>query len=252
MADDDTVDDDIEVGPDDDEPENPPIRDDDDEPEPDDEPRDRDRPKDQQPGDRNADRDDDAADDQPTDDGKWEPPTQERWDRTVRALKRANKQSEMHRRRADELERKLETADQKTIRLANETALAKYKPIAAKGELKAALMAAGLRTVDDNGDPLDSEVLAKRLKRITRLVDFDQIDIDADGDVTGLDDQIDEIKADYPELFGRPAPKDPPKPKPRPGPRGGARADGADRRPEPDKPKTTAERIAAGLAGRNN
>jgi hypothetical protein len=36
------------------------------------------------------------------------------------------------------------------------------------------------------------------------MIDLDEVDVDDDGDVVGLDDQVDSIKEDYPELF-RPA-----------------------------------------------
>jgi hypothetical protein len=41
----------------------------------------------------------------------------------------------------------------------------------------------------------------KGIPRLIRLMDLDEIDIDDEGDVSGLDEEIDRLKADYPELF---------------------------------------------------
>lgn len=44
-------------------------------------------------------------------------------------------------------------------------------------------------------------------KRLVRMLDIDELDLNKDGTVDGLDDAIDELKTEYPELFGTPAPK---------------------------------------------
>ncbi|MFD7999931.1 phage scaffolding protein [Streptomyces mirabilis] len=42
-----------------------------------------------------------------------------------------------------------------------------------------------------------------RLGSLMKLVDLDEVDIDEDGEITGLAEQIDQVKADFPELFKR-------------------------------------------------
>lgn len=42
-----------------------------------------------------------------------------------------------------------------------------------------------------------------RLGSLMKLVDLDEVDIDDDGEITGLAEQIDQVKADFPELFKR-------------------------------------------------
>jgi hypothetical protein len=37
--------------------------------------------------------------------------------------------------------------------------------------------------------------------RLVRLLDLDKIDLDAEGEVIGLDDQVDELKTEFPNLF---------------------------------------------------
>lgn len=43
----------------------------------------------------------------------------------------------------------------------------------------------------------------KNIKRMLKLMDLDAVEVDSDGDVEGLVDQIDELKKDFPEFFKR-------------------------------------------------
>jgi hypothetical protein len=67
------------------------------------------------------------------------------------------------------------------------------------------------------------------------MIDLDSLDVSDDGDVDGLDSQIDAIKDELPELF---APKVDPNVKAKP-----ARID-AGNKPAPDKKQSAADRIA--------
>jgi hypothetical protein len=85
----------------------------------------------------------------------------------------------------------------------------------------------------------------KRLKRLLRTIDYDKVEFE-DGEIYGLDDQLDDLKNDYPELFRKPE-TEPADNKPRiRAPKG----DAADKKNAPQKPKTTgelyAQRILAG------
>lgn len=79
--------------------------------------------------------------------------------------------------------------------------------------------------------------------RFVRMLDFDDVDIDDDGDVDGLEDQIDELKDDYPEFF-----VDSKKPIRRRAP--GSRDTGSGRGKADDKPKSSTARLAAQLVGK--
>jgi len=85
----------------------------------------------------------------------------------------------------------------------------------------------------------------KRLKRLLRTIDYDKVEFE-DGEIYGLDDQLDDLKNDYPELFRKPETESADnKPRIR-APKG----DAADKKNAPQKPKTTgelyAQRILAG------
>lgn len=85
----------------------------------------------------------------------------------------------------------------------------------------------------------------KRLKRLLRTIDYDKVEFE-DGEIYGLDDQLDDLKNDYPELFRKPeVESDNSKPRIR-APKG----DAADRKTAPTKPKTTGELYAQQLLGR--
>lgn len=172
-----------------------------------------------------------------------EVPSAAEWRRTQLALARANDEAKRHRLEAKRLAgeaakaaKEGEDAAATALREAREEATreaeGRYKPLVVRSEASAALVAAGAAVTDKDG-----KVAADRLARLLRLVNLDEVDVSDDGVISGLDDQVASIKADYPELFA--GPKPPPRPK----------ADGADRKPEPVKPKTSAERLAASLGG---
>lgn len=66
---------------------------------------------------------------------------------------------------------------------------AKYKPVVIKTAARAAFAEAGMK--------------AERMDRAFRLLDLDDLDVKEDGSVDGLDDQIAELKEDFPEFFPR-------------------------------------------------
>jgi hypothetical protein len=105
----------------------------------------------------------------------------------------------------------------------------KYKPIVIKTTARAELVAAGVKSGKE--------------ARLIKLLDLDDIDIDDDGEVTGLTEQVDALKEEWPELFAQPEEK------PREQRRGSRAADGADKKPPPKKELTPSERQAALLLG---
>ncbi|MCA1840209.1 MAG: phage scaffolding protein, partial [Actinobacteria bacterium] len=43
----------------------------------------------------------------------------------------------------------------------------------------------------------------RNMPRMLKLLDLDSVEVDSDGDIEGLQDQIDELKKDFPEFFKR-------------------------------------------------
>lgn len=186
---------------------------------------------------------DPEPDDTDDDDG-YTPPSETEWKRAQAALAKANEEAKRHRLAAKKLRddadaerRKNENEHEKALREARETAAgeveSRYKPIVVRGAARAALAESGAILTGADGKPSPT-----RLDRMLKLIDLDELEVGDDGEVTGLDSQVAQIKADYPEFFERPRP--PARPK----------ADAADRKPEPAKPKSSAERLAASLGGK--
>ncbi|MEU6233859.1 phage scaffolding protein [Kitasatospora sp. NPDC047058] len=146
--------------------------------------------------------------------------------RTVAALKKANDEAKRSRLALKELEAKgraNEGDHERAIREATEAVENQWKPRIINQAARAALAEAGVA-----GGPA----------RVLKLLDTDALTVDDDGDVIGLDSEIDRLRTDYPELFARPEPA---KPK--------ARPTAAPKPPAPDKPKSSWEQHAARLRG---
>lgn len=175
------------------------------------------------------------AEDEPGD--EYVPPSREEWERVRRTLAKRKQEKLDVQRQLNELRdkhREQETDTEKAVREAAEKAEARYKPIVVKKAARAALIQAGA-TAAVEGDKEKSEA---RLSRLLKLIDVSDLSIEEDGEVLGLDEQVESLRADYPELFDAPARK----PK--------ARPTGAPRPPAPEKPKSTAEQHAARILGR--
>lgn len=91
----------------------------------------------------------------------------------------------------DEAEAALETAREEAAAAAEQ----KLKPVVVNAAAKAGLLAAGLTATGE-----------ATMKRLLRTLDLADIDIDDDGEVTGLDEQIEGIKEAFPELFKKDEP----------------------------------------------
>jgi hypothetical protein len=96
----------------------------------------------------------------------------------------------------------------------------KYKPVAIRSEAKDLLTDAGYKF----GSAEDRD---RRLDRALKLIDMDQVEVDDDGTVLGLEDEIDKLRDDWPELF----------------------ADETEEEPEPVKPAAR-RRVAPRINGR--
>jgi hypothetical protein len=116
----------------------------------------------------------------------------------------------------------------KAVEEARAEAESRFKPMIVGKAARLGLVAAGLA-------PDTSE---DRMKRLLKMIDMSDVDLDEDGEVSGLEDQIDQIKESLPELFRKPEPE--PVPKVR-----APKIDAADRKNQQPKPKTTGEIHAA-------
>jgi hypothetical protein len=125
----------------------------------------------------------------------------------------------------------LKRAVDKATKTATEAAEAKYRKVAISSAAEAAFVKAGAK--------------ASTTDKLVRLLDLDDIDIDSDTGriVGGLDEQIDSLKAEFPELF---APAEPAKPARRPVAK---RAAAAPRQEAEPAALSSAEKIAAQLLG---
>jgi hypothetical protein len=127
--------------------------------------------------------------DTPSDD--WTPPSKEDYEKLQKALAKANAEAKTRREQLQAAQRQTEDDAGKAVREAQEAAEKKLKPVAVRAAAKAALLEAGYQ----NPTP-------ERLTRAVKQLDLDSIEIDDDGEVSGLAEQVAAVKADYPELFG--------------------------------------------------
>lgn len=156
---------------------------------------------------------------------EFKPPSKDEWARTQAALKKANEDAKRHRLRNRELEEKVrgdETEHEKALREAREEGEKRFREPMKKAGVRAALAEAGFSAPD----------------RLLKLIDWDAVGIDDDGELIGVEAEVDRVKADYPELL----PQEKPKPK--------ARPTGAPKPPVAEKPKSTGDIYAARLLGR--
>lgn len=136
-----------------------------------------------------------------------------------KALKKANHEAAKYRHELKELREQTESEQEKALRQAREEAAneakQEYVQLVARAEAKAKLREAGV---------------TGNIDRLIKLIEFDELEVNEDGGVDGLDDQINGLKEDYKELFDktRSAPK----------------VDAGDKAP-PSAPKSSAEKIAA-------
>jgi minor structural protein GP20 len=132
--------------------------------------------------------DDDQEDDdqEEEEDEEYKPPTAAEWKSTQAALKKANTEAKRFRTELRNARKKATDADADPDRAAAKVE-ERWKPRVVRSEARAALAAAGAKP--------------SALGRLARTIDLDEVEIDDDGEVTGLDDLIEELKEDLPELF---------------------------------------------------
>ncbi|WP_445520443.1 phage scaffolding protein [Streptomyces sp. NEAU-174] len=169
-------------------------------------------------------------------DDDYVPPSRDEWTRTQAALKKANEDAKRNRLRARELEEKTradETEHEKALREAREQGEAKFRSPLVRAAARAALSEAGAFAVAEG----DAAKIRDRFERLYKLIDTDGVSVDDDGEVSGLEAEIDTLKSQYPEFFAQPAAKKK------------VRPTGAERKPVDEKPRSAAERHAARVLG---
>lgn len=187
----------------------------------------------EQETDDSADADETAEDEKPEPKPDEKPVSRSELRKVISDRDTAKKALRDLRRELDEVKRANETADETARREAAEEAQrkadAKYKPISAR----AALLEAGVKP--------------SRVKGALKLLDMDEIEIDADGEVTGLDAQVTSLREEWPELFADTQPEPEKKAEVKRPARG---ADGANKPAPPKKEMSVSERQAALLLGK--
>jgi hypothetical protein len=155
----------------------------------------------------------------------WKPPTEAEWRKAQAALKKANDDGKRHRLRNKELEdaaREGETEHEKQLREAREEGEKRFREPMKKSGVRAALAEAGFASPD----------------RLMKLIDWDAVSVDDEGDLIGVEAEVERVKGEYPEFL----PQAPSKPK--------ARPTGAPKPAVVEKPKSTAEIHANRILGR--
>lgn len=204
-------------------------------------------------------------DPEPADD--WQPPTREEWEQHQASLKRASAEAANRRKwlKAAGYDPKTGTKlepdpDPEPTPAAPKPQDPATAPGLSDADIKRAVDRAvtetqlrGRRqmhsfTVGFNQELAKAGWNGSRLGHLMKLLDFDDIDIDDDGEITGLAEQIDGLKTDWPEFFKRnrtATPKAPNSSGQNGAPAGNV--DTADKKAPATEPKGWAEQVAEKL-----
>lgn len=125
--------------------------------------------------------------------GDWTPPTKEDWERVQRTNTRLRKENQK-RREAAKGNGTTPAEGDDAVKKAVADAVAPIRKGAITTAARLAFKAAGVKDEDPDRQ-------SAKLNRAVRLLDMDSIEF-TDGEVHGLDDQIEELQELYPELFG--------------------------------------------------
>jgi minor structural protein GP20 len=131
--------------------------------------------------------DDDQEPDEDEGDDDYTPPTKEEWANTQAALKKANTEAKRFRTQLRNTRKETQGESSTDQQAAEDKVIAQWKPRVVRSEARAALASAGAKT--------------HALAKLARMIDLDDVEVDDDGEVSGLDDLIEELKDDLPELF---------------------------------------------------
>lgn len=201
-------------------------------------------------------------DDDPADD--WTPPTREEWEAQQAKLKSASGEAAVRRKylRAHGIDPKNGTKlnpdpepepdDEPPARkddaprgLSQAEIRRQIEKAATEAELRGRRQTRALVT-GVNAALSESGWNGQRLGSLMKLLDLDEVDVDDDGEVTGLTEQLDEIKREWPEFFKRTRAANPSNGAGGSGQNGvpAAKVDAADKKPPAPEPKDWVEKLA--------
>ena len=170
--------------------------------------------------------------------------TKEDVDRAVQRRQEALKRSRELEAELKELRKKSESETEKAARehqeaieaARNETAN-KYKPVLVKNFVEKELISAGVKP--------------GKISRLVKLMDMTDIEVDDKFNVLGVEEQIEELQEEYPELFTayKEVTEDDEEEKPKPKRKRTPRADAAEK-PAPKTEMSATDRLMAQMRGR--
>lgn len=165
-------------------------------------------------------------------------------DRAVQRRQEALKEKRALEAELKELRKKTESDTEKAAREQQEAieaakleAANKYKPVVVKNFVEKELISAGVKP--------------NKIGRLVKLMDMTDIEVDDKFNVVGVEEQIEELRDEYPELFTAYAEevKEEEEEKPKPKRRRAPRAEASDK-PAPKTELTANEKLMAQLRGR--
>ena len=154
-------------------------------------------------------------DDSPADD--WRPPSREEYEETIAKLKTASGEAAARRKylrahgidpktgqkaQADEPEPEPAAKDDQPQGPSAAEMKRQIEKAAAEAELRGLRKTKALVT-GVNGALADAGWNGQRLNSLMKLIDLDDVEVDDDGEIIGLSEQIDSIKSEWPEFFKR-------------------------------------------------
>lgn len=194
----------------------------------------------------------------PTDD--WSPPSRDEWEKLVEDKRKADGEAAARRKYLrqhgidpktgqkvnpdpDPTDEPDDTPKDDTPKGASKAEVDRaVRKAAAEAELRGLRKTKGL-VVGFNEALSEAGWNGTRLGSLMKLVDLDDVEIDDDGDISGLAEQIAAIKTEWPELFKRERRTTAPAPVAGAG-SAAAKVDAADKKTAPPQPKSWAEAVA--------
>jgi len=143
-------------------------------------------PDDEQEPDEDEDQEDEPDEEGDDDSDEYKPPTRKEWEATQAALKKANTEAKRFRTQLKNARKSTAGESSEDQQAAEDRVAAQWKPRLVKSAARAALAEAGAKK--------------HAIARLARSIDLDSVEVDDDGEVD-LEDQIEELKEDLPELF---------------------------------------------------
>jgi hypothetical protein len=151
--------------------------------------------------------DDDPEDDEPEDDedpdeGKSEDELRAELKKVRESLGKANGQSAKRRQRERDLKAQLEASKKPKPKSDGDDDKPDLDAIREEAKAEARAEALAIRKLDKAELALArAGVSPAKLAKAVKLLDADYLDLNDDGTLDGIDDQLDDLKAEWPELF---------------------------------------------------